>query len=396
MINNLYILLWVVCFYDAIVLLLLPSTTNLMMSADGSTARFVVDLVCLIIFGYVLINQGIKKIENKWIIAFLLLLIISHFHSPNINIESSFLPHDMAIYNYKPLFESVLFFLLFLGVSSIDLTNESFHKITQSLCLIAVIYAGYILLQRIGLDQLYALSKEQRLEWMSRNPECGGFISQPVFAAAFLSMCVPFVIKYGKYWMMGLIALALIATGNRSACIASAIVSMMMFAKTVKIGIICLFIYLGFMLSTLLIHCALPHFDLKFAYNDRLDTWKNLFYDFVNPTFPGVSKHYILTGHGIGSFPVLFPFYHNSVYYQAHNELFELIWATGLCGLIVLIGMIRNLLRHVMSLPVALGLLAIGICSMTNPVLHIPQLQFLTVFLIGLAYNKNTGVNYVQ
>lgn len=391
MINYLYIALWVAFFYDAIVMLLLPSSVNFILGTDGSAARYVVDILAMGISLSVLLKSGFNRIENKWIGIFVILMIVSHFHSPNINFESTFIPKDMAIYNYKPMFEILLFLLMFLGISSMEFTTQSIKNIFKSLCWVSVIYSSYILFQRMGLDQFYKVIGE--VSSLSRNPEVGGFISQPVFAAAFLSICIPFVIKNGSYWMMAIVFIAIIATGNRSACIASIICALMMNEYWLRIGKIILILYLSSLILALILHCINPSLNLHFQDTGRLEVWKNLFYDFFNPAFPGVNTHYILTGHGIGSFPVLFPFFHKSSFFQAHNELFEVIYTMGICGVICVVLMVKDFLKIATLTPIFLGILAISICAMTNAVWHIPQLAFVTVFLIGLAYNKTIQEN---
>lgn len=388
----LYIALWVVFFYDAMVMLLLPSGVNFILGSDGSTARYAVDIVALVISGYVLTTSGFKKLSNKWVVILLLIITASHFHSPNIHFESTFFPKDMAIYNYKPMFEVLVFFLMFLGVSSIDISKYSFQKIFKSLCWIAVIYSVYILLQRMGIDQFYKVTSEQAVSQMSRNPEAGGFISQPVFAAAFLSLCVPFIIKDGSYWMLALAGGAILSTGNRSACIASVICGLMSYQYFIRIGKIILISYVSFLALALIVHCVFPLFNMHFSDTGRLEVWKNLFYDFVHPAFPGITTHYILTGHGIGSFCVLFPFYHHSGFYQAHNEFFEIFYGMGLAGVIVTVLIVKDMMKFALN-PVLLGILAMSICAMTNPVWHVPQLAFISVFLLGLLYNTTTQEN---
>lgn len=382
MIQYLYIALWIVFFYDAMVMLLLPSSVQFILGTDGSAARYVVDFMSLAIASNVLITSGFKKLENKWIAVFILLMVISHFHSPNINFASTFVPKDMAIYNYKPMFEILVFFLMFVAIASMEFTQDSIKNIFRSLCWIAVIYSVYLIFQRIGLDQIYKVVGN--INTLSRNPEAGGFISQPVFAAAFLSLCLPFLIRNSSWWMMGIVSTAIILTGNRSALIASTISAMMMNPFWIRLGKISLIGYLVSLLGALLIHCTIPL--IHFQDTGRLEVWKGMFYDFIHPSFPGINAHYILTGHGIGSFSVLFPFFHHSGFYQAHNELFEIIYGMGLCGLIITILMVKDLFKQPLS-PISISILAISICAMTNPVWHIPQLAFITVFLLGLLYN---------
>lgn len=395
MTNYLHIALWVVFFYDAIIMLLLPSSVQFILGTDGSAARYVVDFMAILIAVSVLLTSGFKRLENKWIGAFLLAMIVSHFHSPNIKVDSTFIPSDFAIYNYKPMFEIVVFFLMFLGVSSIDFNRMLINKIFKSFCWVGVIYGSYILLQRCGLDQFYKITSNQTFDHLSRNPEAGGFISQPVFAAAFLAICLPFLIRNGSLWMCLVVGAGILATGNRSAFVAGIICSLMMFPKFKKASICILIAYISILALTLIIHCIKPELNLHYQDNGRLEVWKGLFMDFVKPAFPGINTHYILTGHGIGSFPVLFPFYHHSGFYQAHNELFEIIYGMGI-SFILFILMVKDLLKRLVFDPIFMGILAITICAMTNAVWHIPQLGFVTVLLIGMAYNKTIGVNYVE
>lgn len=387
MIRYLHIALWIVCFYDAIVMLLLPSSVNFILGTDGSAARYVVDFMALAIAGYVLCVNGFNKLENKWIAIFILTMVVSHFHSPNINFQSVFIPKDMALYNYKPMFETLIFLFLFIGIMSIKFTQNSINKIFKSLCWIAVIYSIYIIFQKFGMDQFYKVSGEVRN--MSRNPEIGGFISQPVFAAAFLAMCLPFLFRNGSYWMIAAVILGILCTGNRSAVIASIISSIMFFPRLLKTGLILFLAYASFLVGSLIVYSAWPNFTMHFSDTGRLEVWKNLFFDFINPTFPGINAHYILTGHGIGSFPVIFPFYHHSSFYQAHNEFFAVIWGMGLVGSIVFYFMIKDLIKQVAPQVIFCSLMAISVCAMTNAVWHIPQIAFITVFLIGLAYNQS-------
>lgn len=192
---------------------------------------------------------------------------------------------------------------------------------------------------------------------------------------------------------MALVVLGILVTGNRAAMMAMVVCSLMSFRKTYVLGKVILIGYFSLMVGYLIVHMAFPQVNLYFS-DERLEVWKNLIVDFFVPSFPGVNSHYILTGHGLGSFSVLFPFYHKSSYYQAHNELLELIWSTGLIGLGIFIMVIKNLLTKKICKTIGLSLLAMSICSFTNAVWHIPQLAFLTVFLTALIYNKSIGVNY--
>lgn len=390
--NIIVAMLSVVMFYDALVMLLLPSSVQFILGTDGSAARFIVEFMGLAVAGWMMVHGGLRPLKNKWMAVFILLVVVSHFHSPNINFESYFLPKDMAIYNYKPMFELLVFFLMFLGVSNLSLSSDDVKRINKSFCWMAVIYSGYIILQRLGIDQWYTVVGEQ--VHLTRHAEAGGFISQPVFAGAFLALCFPFAIKNKKHWMTALIFVGAFLTGNRSCIFAMVVCALLMNRYWMRVGKLMVIAYCLMLVAALAVFWNWEQMTVYFNESGRLPNWKNLLLDFIHPNFPGLhDHHYIITGHGIGAFPVIFPFYHHSDFFQAHNEFLEILYGTGLAGITITFLMIKDFFKQVSVEPVRIGLFAIGICALTNPVLHIPQLAFITTFLLGMLYNP--GVAYV-
>lgn len=385
LIKSLSLIIIAVFFYDAILLLMLPSTANLILATDGSIPSFVTCLSALAI-GMMGLNNGFKAMPNYWALLLIFFVVFSSFHSPNITFDSTFLPHNSAIFNYKPMFECLIFLLMFMGIYSMELNNKTFNKTIQTLSWIAVIYAGYIIFQRLGMDQLYRLSHDQRIGEMTRNPECGGFISQPVFASAMLAIILPLIWQYGRIWQFALCLLAIIVTGNRSALLTSVVCFLYNQESLRKYGKILLGGYIAYLILGVLLQ-YIPHsFHWKIFLEERFDVWNQIIQDFIHPMFPGAHTSYLLTGTGIGSFSVFFPFYHHSGYFQAHNEFLETLKCLGIVGLFLLfksIGCLPNANKAISA-----SILASCILAMTNPIWHIPQLQFLTILLIGLAYNK--------
>lgn len=390
MINYLPIALWLVCFFDALILLCLPTAEKIIFSTDGSAARYVVDLMCLAIGLIVLFTNGWQKLPSKLIGILLGFMLISHFHAPNITFDSLFMPKDHAIFDYKPMFEAILFFILFMGVYSMDISIRIRSLIRKSLVLIPTIYAGVAILQRFGLDQLYQLAGD--VNHMSRNPEVGGFISQPVFCAALIAICIPFVIRYGYWWQVVLCVAGILATGNRSALIV-VIICALYGSRNINWGKLVIGLYISYLvLGILLQFYPIIHHD--FLSEERFVIWKEILQDFHHSSFPGISTSQILTGTGIGSFSVIFPFFHHNGYYQAHNEFLEAFRCLGIVGLGLLIAFVYRLPRLNKCLYTCL--IASIVLALTNAIWHIPQLAFMTVFILGLSYNKTMGVNHVE
>lgn len=389
MLNYVHIALWVVCFFDAIILLCLPTAEKLMLSTDGSAARYVVDSMALGIGILVLSVSGWKKLPNITIGWILILMVVSHFHAPNIVFESIFLPHDHAIFDYKPMFELVLFFMMFMGIYSMEISVGVNNLINKSIVWIATIYGFFAVLQRFGLDQFYVLAGE--VEHMSRNPQVGGFISQPVFCAAFIAICMPFVIRYGKWWNVLICLFGILATENRSSLIVVLICSLYA-CDYGKLGRIFLFGYISYLVLGVVLK-FIPSLHIPHMGEDRFLVWQEIIKDFTNPMFPGITNSQILTGTGIGSFTVIFPFYHHNVWHQAHNEFLECLRCLGVIGFGLLIYFIHKIPRN--DMVVWSAILGSIILAFTNPIWQIPQLAFLSVFLLALAYNKMIGANNV-
>lgn len=394
--QHLYIAIFAVCFYDMILTLLLPSSATFIVGTDGGAARMICYLASLIIVGHVVCKQGFAKVTNIWIPLLLLFIVFSSFHCPNINFESLFTPKDAGIFNFKPMFECIMYFCLFMAVSSLPISTKDFLKIKKSIALVGIISSIYCILQYLGLDQIYRLTDGMVLSQMTRNPNVGGFMSQPVFAGALLVMCMPFVFKY-YIKFSPLLVLSILLTGNRSSMIALAILSLWLFTirsrKAIFIGSA---LYASILVFLTALYSVAPMFLHWFNSSGRLAVWNKIIVDFFHPHFPGINACHFLTGYGIGSFSVLFPFYNHSNFYQAHSEPLEIFYTLSIVGFVLFILMMIEIFKQAQNSLLFLSLIAIGICSLTNAVWHIPQLAFMTVFIVALSYNKSIGENHVE
>lgn len=393
--NYLHIAVYLVFFYDAIILLLLPSTSNLIFAPDGSAARYIVNILCVSAGMYALMTKGFKVLPNKALAGLLLVMVISAAHSPNISFESTFIPKDSGIYNYKPMLESVLLFLLFMGVYSIELTEKVVARIIKSLAWVGTIYGAYILFQKAGLDQFYVINGE--LNHLSRNPEAGAFICQPVYAAAIMAICLPFVIKEMCWWKILVCILGIVLTGNRMAILASAfsywyLVGSLISERFRSQILICALALAGVIVAIVTLSFFYPDAMEKLCFTGRLEVWRNVLLNIAHCKFPGINHSFILTGYGIGAFPVLFPFYNNSGFYQAHNEYLECFFCLGITGFILFAYFLHSIFKTQGDSYIGAALLACAICALFNPVWHIPQIQFITVILLALYYKRSSYV----
>lgn len=385
--NYLHLTIWLVCLYDAIILLLLPSTVTILFTSDGSSARYVVNFVALGLAMYALCNDGLKKLPNQAFGLFVLLMVISSAHSPNIQFESLFVPKDSAIFNFKPMFEILVFFLMFMGIYSLNVSREATQKVYKALAWLGVVSSIYIICQRVGMDQLYKMvaTGHDALNSMTRNPEAGAFIGQPVFASCLIVMCLPFIVKQKEWIKLAVCMVAIYLTGNRTALLASAFVLMYAFDYTRRASIILFPAVVLSIVGLVVTNFFVPSFE-PIHFTGRMLVWQQIITDLVNNPFPGISMSHIITGLGIGSFPITFPFYHHSGFYQAHNEYLEVFRGLGIAGLVVLFFIIKHIISYTKNVELKAALLGVSICALFNPVWHNPQIAFVTVFILALYY----------
>lgn len=373
--------LYVVAFYEVVVMLLIPSSANVMFAGDGSASRYVVMMTALGL-GFLCLSKGRFAI-HKPLCVLLLFILVSSAHGPNIVFDSTFTPKDPGIWNYKPMFESMVFAMMFFGVSAMTFDAD---KIFKAMAWIGVIYSVYAILQRFGLDQFYALSLDHH-DHLSRNPNVGSLIGQPVFAAALLAICLPFTLQEKSIWKAVAIITAIALTGNRSAMIAAGLATLLFYRKTFLLGICAVAIIVWATVTTFLVYIFYPSWTAWIESSGRLFTWKEIVEDFIHPKFPGVDVAHILTGNGLGAFSVLFPFLHHSPFFEAHNEYLEALYGLGIVGFGLFLWAFKSLIFRSSHPAIFAAIMASCLCAFFNPVWHNPVLQFFTVFLIGMSIN---------
>lgn len=373
--------LWLVFFFDLVIVLLIPSTETMIFTTDGSAARYSADFFAMLIGLYVLYQQGWKKLPSKWLMAFLVFMMVSHFHAINIHFDGAFIPTDLAIYDYKPMLECLMFFIMFMGIYTMKLTEQNIAKIKQSLCWIAVVYGIFSVLQRLGFDQFYKIIDLENVSHMSRNPEVGGFICQPVFCAAFLAILFPIVLKTKSWWKIVSVLAGILATGNRSALIVVFIAALYLFNFRM-IAKVALAAYIAYLIVG--VACYTMNIHLPYLGEERFRIWHDVVADSLHSKCPGIHNAHILTGIGIGAYSVIMPYFYTG-WLQAHNEYLECTKCLGVIGF--WLAMMFTFRIPVKDSTLAACVLSSFILALTNATWHIPQLAFLTVFIIALLFN---------
>lgn len=286
------------------------------------------------------------------------------------------------------MFECFLMMMLFMASYSIRITNDQLQRILKTLSIIIGVYGFYIILQRLGLDQFYVMTTGQRLNEMTRHPESGAFMGQPVYAAAFIATILPIAMKQKNIGSIVLGLSGIIFTGNRAALLAVAVSSLYLFSYTRRLATWTFLGLVAMLIGVLTFSFIFPDMAEKIHPSGRLEVWRDIFIDLLHNPFPGITFSHILTGNGIGFFSVLFPFYHHSSFFQAHNEWLEVLAGVGVVGLITMVLAQKHMFQFNGDITLKASLVALCVCALFNPIWHIPQLQFLTAIILGLYYQN--------
>lgn len=386
--NILSISLWLVLFYDALIMLALPSTVTYVAGIDGSAARFITYLSAAFITGCVLYRYGFKRLPVIWLGLLLVFIIFSSFHCPNLHFEGPFTPSDPGLFNFKPMLECVLFFGLFMAMYSMPMEQDQLNSIFKTLAIAGAIISIYIIFQRLGMDQIYRINDTTTHDHLTRNPEAGGFISQPLFASALLVMLFPFMLRF-RAWLAPLAIFAVLLTGNRTGLIGLAVLSLYFITDRKIVAIWCFVAVMVILAIVVGIYwCFHQNIDNVISTSGRLEAWMFMVQDFISPKMPGIDKSYLVTGQGIGAFSIFFPFYNHSTFNQAHNEYLELWRGCSFIGLFLLFKTQFQILNQTKDRYIFASLIGISICACFNPVWHVSTLAFMTAFLSGLGMNK--------
>lgn len=390
MVKFLDLTLYVVLFYNALIMLALPSDIAFISGSDGSTARFIVYLIATLIFMRGIVKYGFKALPIPFIAMLIGWIVFSSQHCPDIHFDGFFTPKDPGLFNFKPMFECLLFFGMMMSLYSWKLSPDQEEAIFHALGLSGIIMSIYLICQHFGADQLFRLTNTMTPDHFSRNPTSGSFILQPVYASAMIMMLMPFMCR--KHWGWAWLASAAIGmTANRSGMLGIALIWLYLIIENRMVA----FSLIGAYIASIIVITALYtvgwiNLDSFFYSDGRLEAWGAIIKDFFVPAFPGIDKSFVLTGQGIGAFPVVFPFHNHSSFWQAHNEYLEFWRGCSFIGLGLMLLSMRDLINKIQNKYIFISLLSIFVFAFTNPVWHIPQLQFLTVFLIGIGLNLST------
>lgn len=387
MTNRLLIILGLVIipFYE-LILRVFPFVRSI--APDSRAPKEILAMIFALSIGLLAVYLGqIKKFNNKYFLVIPIYLLFNLIIAPHVslvinNVESG------DFYFWKPFCEVLCFMLMIIAISSMEI---NFEIIIKTMVICGTIMAVYMILQKLGLDQFWAIKTEQVFTSV-RAEAIGGNLGQPTIAASFIVMMIPLSIYLRKYWMTLTIITAVFLTGSAmsiGAIIFMLLISTVRYLKIKRFTII---------ISSVIIICiGFICFSNKTFHNkieDRMDgrytVWSNIVHDIHYGQIKDGSN-LSLTGVGFGRFPYLFPQKHHSPFQQAHNDLMEFTYDCGLIGLGLLIMFLFFMIKNTngMNYAVMLSFIALLFTSLGSFSFQLGAHQFYAAVLVGMLNNNS-------
>lgn len=365
------------------------------LTLPGQDTRYPKEIAALALamsIGCWAVHSGwIRGVKNFWILAFLGFLIASNVMSPNFDLSLG--PNQISgIWDFKPCFYIMVYFLMFIGISSFNFNEINYSKIFNVISWCGFAMACYVLTQYLGFDQFFYVKSKSIIQG-TQHANLVGTLGQPTLVAPFLALSVPFAYYFRRYWCMAIMALAVVLTGSKFSMGAMFLSSLFMLSINHNI-------YVKVLSFIILLASAFIILSHPINTDGRNDVWKNIITDIRMPPSPSAKETFALTGFGIGSFSFTYPAMHgdnepsHAPWLQAHNEYLELLRGCGIIGLgifLASIGWMLNKIRPLMLDKRALVLTSSFICIALNCggtfLWHLGAYIFYTVVIVALIHN---------
>ncbi len=337
-------------------------------------------------------NGEVRKFNNKWFILIPIYLLFSLMMSPHFdmyvnNVESG------DFYFWKPFSQVLCFALMIFAVSGIKI---NFEEIIKVMVICGTVMAGYVILQKLGLDQFWM--PKQGGEFTSvRSYTLGGNLGQPTLLSSWLVMMVPLAFYLKKYWMAFLMIAACLLTQGAMVLMSLGLIfliTIFYLYKEIRKPLLGILIFLS--IIGLFLFFGNKHVrDIAVDRMDgRSEVWKNTIKDIRDGQIDASHK-YPLTGIGFGRFPFISPDRHKSIFCQVHNDPLEFAYDCGIFGEYLLIAGISFMIITVCSnltplvFSILLSFIAILFCSLGSFPFQLGAHQFYASLLVGFLNNDS-------
>ena len=247
---------------------------------------------------------------SRWIGAFLVLVVISHFYP-------WYGPASYLALN------GIFYPLVWLTLVVVMAKEESTKALLDMMGVLALAHFGYQCVQYAGLDMLYAQTSSENVV---------GFMANPNEASSLLAFCLPVFLRKRWRWGLPLMALGLIMTKTSSGALSAAV------------GILAYLALIGKLKYALAVASVGP---LYIAFVDapgieRWPVWKTAFLFWTDRPFFGI---------GLGNWKILSGYFPWPAHWDmVHNQFLQGLVEMGVCFGIICLGYFGSVILRVWRL----------------------------------------------
>lgn len=352
-------------------------------------------MVCAGFFSLSIISlalwEGIHiKLKNKWLLILMPYLILATYLAPMIPIQ--FLGIKLfSPWLFKPLLYIVISFILYVVISSYKFNSKDISGIFGTLSWVGLAMAIYVIAQSLGIDKFFQPREIPAGISGLVQPNLVGSLGNPTLVSPFIAMCLPFTL-YRKSFVEAIIMSLAICLTLSAIAIGAMIISVSFFFLSKKVN---LSTSLLTSISILIIITAgtqlLGHGKSILSSSGRIGRWVQIVEEMRKPFFIN-DKPYGLTGYGFGSMPFTYAIPRGSDFFQAHNEFIDILYQTGLIGILLFLLSIYDKIKRLVSealktpelITILSSFLCISLAACGTFVWQIGAIWFYTIIILGL------------
>lgn len=379
----------IIPFYE-IFLKALPCVRSI--APDSRMPKEIIALVFALSIGLLAVWHGkLKSFRNKFLLIIPIYLLFNLIMAPHIDLNIN--NNEVGdFYFWKPFSQVMCFTFMIIAISSLEIDIKEILKV---MVFCGVVMAGYVILQKFGLDQFWAVKTDQVFTSV-RGEAMGGNLGQPTVVASWMIMMVPLAFYLKRFWMAFTIILACILT--QGAMVSGSLI-FILFLYMIYFFHMENLVPMRFITPIIILIISIGGFFIinnkSYVINrmdGRYEVWKNTISDVRNGQIVDGQK-FPITGVGLGRFSFTFPSKNHSLFQQTHNDILEFIYDTGLVGGFLLIAgiyiMIMNIHITPLSFSILLSFIGILFCSFGSFPFQLGAHQFYSAVLVGFLNNES-------
>lgn len=378
-------------------------------SITHNTKEILALMICLIFSTYVFnFERGHMKKINVSLASTIVFLIFCINASPKVKLLYG--TENLGnLWEWKAFATILVYYLFYLAFSHIHLSSKQKDNLCRIIGLTAILSSIYAIFQALGLDQAQSSKTIFQVGHVEAR-EVVAMIGNPTYLSIYLVACIPFVWHFFKKVailpVIAAIVLCRSDTGYLGLFLMVLIWTFIQAGKTIRI-------LLSLCLVTLVCIVVSSNYG-KLQDNGRFSQWKQTLSEFYNPQLtmqatPDMStaqkeeirklnsKKYVMTGLGLGSFPIVrngnkkFQ-YAGSAWTSCHNIYLDVLFATGIIGLLLFLSAIVEafisfnfrLMNDKTDFLILISFIFLLLASFLHSTINIEPLRFLMATLFCL------------